>query len=90
MQLLIVTWQLDALANLEWGLDLVQGFWQSPKMPTKPGLKAVDLFKAVDEGEIKAIWIMSTNPVDSLPDADFVAQALEKCPFATSIFTMAR
>lgn len=61
--------------------DLVQGFWQSPKMPTKPGLKAVDLFKAVDEGKIKAIWIMSTNPVDSLPDADFVAQALEKCPF---------
>lgn len=61
--------------------DLVQSFWQSPKMPTKLGLKAVDLFKAVDEGKIKAIWIMSTNPVDSLPDADFVAQALEKCPF---------
>lgn len=61
--------------------DLVQGFWQSPKMPTKHGLKAVDLFKAVYEGKIKALWIMSTNPVDSLPDADFVAKALEKCPF---------
>ncbi|WP_417669504.1 molybdopterin-dependent oxidoreductase [Roseibium sp.] len=61
--------------------DLVQDFWNSPKMPVRPGLKAVDMFRAVRDGRIKAIWIMATNPVDSLPDADEVALALKHCPF---------
>ncbi len=45
-------------------------------MATKPGLKAVDLFEAVRAGRIKAVWIMATNPVASLPDADAVREAL--------------
>jgi assimilatory nitrate reductase catalytic subunit len=60
---------------------LVQNFWRSPKIAAKPGLKAVDLFKAIHDGGVKAVWIIATNPVDSLPDADFVRAALEKCPF---------
>lgn len=60
---------------------LVQSFWNSPAIAESQGLKAVDMFKAVGDGRIKAIWIMSTNPVDSLPDADAVAAALEACPF---------
>ncbi len=61
--------------------DTVQRFWQSPHVPDKPGLKAVDLFKAVGEGKIKAVWIMATNPVVSLPDADAVEAAIKACPF---------
>ncbi|MBO6901695.1 MAG: molybdopterin-dependent oxidoreductase [Rhizobiaceae bacterium] len=60
---------------------LVQRFWNAPRMADKPGLKAVEMFRAVADGRIKAIWIMATNPVDSLPDADAVAQALRDCPF---------
>ena len=60
---------------------LVQDFWGAPRVADKPGLKAVDLFKAIDDGRVKAVWIMATNPVDSLPDADFVRAALKKCPF---------
>jgi assimilatory nitrate reductase catalytic subunit len=60
---------------------LVQTFWQSPKIAEKPGHKAVDLFQAIHDGRVKAVWIMATNPVDSLPDADFVRAALETCPF---------
>ena len=60
---------------------LVQDFWRAPKIAAKPGLKAVDLFQAIHDGRIKAVWIIATNPVDSLPDADFVRAALEKCPF---------
>jgi assimilatory nitrate reductase catalytic subunit len=60
---------------------LTQGFWRSPKIAAKPGLKAVDLFQAIHDGRVKAVWIIATNPVDSLPDADFVRAALEKCPF---------
>ena len=61
--------------------DLVRRFWASPHMAAKPGLKAVDMFEAVRDGRIKAIWIMATNPVVSMPDADAVREALKQCPF---------
>ncbi len=64
--------------------DAVQTFWASPTMATKPGLKAVDMFRAVADGRIKAIWIIHTNPVVSMPDADAVAQALRDCPFVVA------
>ncbi|HML29981.1 MAG TPA: molybdopterin-dependent oxidoreductase, partial [Hyphomicrobium sp.] len=59
----------------------VQRFWQSPVIAKKPGLKAVDMFRAVAEGRIKAIWIMATNPVVSMPAAADVQAALRNCPF---------
>lgn len=68
------------LANPE-HRQLVQDFWGSPVIADRQGAKAVDMFEAVREGRIKAIWIMATNPVDSLPDADNVRAALESCPF---------
>ena len=56
-------------------------FWASPRMATKPGLKAVEMFRAVGEGRIKAIWIIGTNPAVSMPDAGRVREALASCPF---------
>ena len=58
-----------------------QDFWASPTIACQPGLKAVDMFRAIHEGRIKALWIMATNPAVSMPDASFVRQALEKCDF---------
>jgi assimilatory nitrate reductase catalytic subunit len=58
---------------------IVQQFWKSPVMASGSGLTAVDMFDAVDEGKIKAIWIMATNPVVSMPNADKVKRALNKC-----------
>ncbi len=55
-------------------------FWKTENLASQPGLNAVDLFSAVDKGDIKAIWIMATNPVVSLPNADYFKQALERCP----------
>ncbi len=60
---------------------LVREFWSAPRLVEKPGLKAVELFQAIHDGRVKAVWIIGTNPVDSLPDADFVRAALQKCPF---------
>ncbi len=60
---------------------IVGDFWRAPRLATRPGLKAVDLFHAVEDGRVKAIWIMGTNPVVSMPDADRVRRALESCPF---------
>eukprot|EP01032_Pedospumella_encystans_P020963 gene20964-23800_t len=48
-------------------------------MADKPGLKAVDLFEAIEAGRVKAVWIMATNPVVSLPNADQVKRALARC-----------
>jgi len=59
---------------------LAQAFWASPRMVDRPGLKAVELFDAMADGHIKAIWIMGTNPVVSLPAADRVRAALARCP----------
>src|SRR5690606_33538766 len=58
---------------------LVQQFWGSPRIAERPGLKAVELFEAIEQGRVKAVWIMATNPVVSLADADQVRRALEKC-----------
>src|SRR6185369_4500159 len=79
--------EVDALANTlaahmdftPADIDRVGRFWRAPRMATRPGLKAVDLFEAVGRGEIKAIWIMATNPVASLPNADAVRAALQSC-----------
>lgn len=62
-------------------IDRVGRFWGSTTVASKPGLKAVDLFAAMARGEIKAVWIMATNPVDSMPEADAVRAALRACPF---------
>ena len=69
--------------------DLVQGFWASPTIAATPGHKAVDLFDAVADGRIEALWIMATNPVDSLPDADRVKAAIAACPFVVVSEVMA-
>jgi assimilatory nitrate reductase catalytic subunit len=69
-----------AIENAE-DRDRVRRFWQSPAIATEPGLKAVDLFDAVRQGRIKALWIMATNPAVSMPDADAVEAAIRACPF---------
>ncbi|MDX3909672.1 MAG: molybdopterin-dependent oxidoreductase [Sphingobium sp.] len=56
-------------------------FWAAPNMATKPGLKAVDLFRNITEGRIKALWVMATNPAVSMPDANAVREAMSACPF---------
>jgi assimilatory nitrate reductase catalytic subunit len=61
-------------------LDRVRRFWDAPRLATRPGRKAVDMFDAIERGEIKAVWIMATNPAVSLPEADRVRRALAACP----------
>ena len=59
--------------------DIVQGFWGSPAIADRPGLKAVDLFRDIEAGKVKAVWIIATNPLVSLPDANQVQRAMERC-----------
>ncbi|WP_020414665.1 nitrate reductase [Microbulbifer variabilis] len=69
-------------AHMEFDMDAIDRvgrFWCAPQVALTPGLKAVDMFRAVESGQIKAIWIMATNPAVSMPEADRVAEALRKC-----------
>jgi assimilatory nitrate reductase catalytic subunit len=59
-------------------IDRVRRFWKAPRIATHEGLKAVAMFEAIARGEIKALWVMGTNPAVSLPDADLVREALKK------------
>jgi assimilatory nitrate reductase catalytic subunit len=59
-------------------IDRVRRFWKAPRIATHEGLKAVEMFEAIGRGEIKALWVMGTNPAVSLPDADAARAALKK------------
>jgi len=81
--------EVGALANTVAGhiefsdtalIDALAQFWKTDNIATQAGLKAIDLFDAIDEGKIKAIWVMATNPAVSMPDSEKVGRALDKCP----------
>jgi assimilatory nitrate reductase catalytic subunit len=59
-------------------IDRVRRFWNAPRMATREGRKAVAMFEAIERGEIKALWVMATNPAVSLPRAGAVRAALDK------------
>src|SRR6266700_4067504 len=59
-------------------IDRVRRFWKAPRIATHEGLKAVQMFEAIARGEIKALWVIGTNPAVSLPNADAARAALNK------------
>jgi assimilatory nitrate reductase catalytic subunit len=59
-------------------IDRVRRFWNAPKMAEAEGLKAVQMFEAIEAGRIKALWVMHTNPAVTLPRADAMRAALKK------------
>jgi assimilatory nitrate reductase catalytic subunit len=59
-------------------VDRVRRFWNAPRMAAREGRKAVQMFEAIARGEIKALWVMATNPAVSLPRAGAVREALGK------------
>ncbi len=59
----------------------VRGFWDAPAMPEAQGLKAVQMFRAIAVGKVKALWVMCTNPAVSMPEADAVRAAIAGCEF---------
>jgi assimilatory nitrate reductase catalytic subunit len=59
-------------------VDRVRRFWRAPNIARREGLKAVQMFEAVERGEIKALWVMGTNPAVSLPRAGAMRAALAR------------
>jgi assimilatory nitrate reductase catalytic subunit len=56
-----------------WGMD--------PSDLPQPGVDAYEIIRKIDRGEIKGLLSLCFNPVVSLPDNNFVRQALEKLEY---------
>ncbi len=56
-----------------WGIDR--------DLPSQPGKTAVDMFQAVADGQIKALWIACTNPAQSMPNQALVRRAFERAEY---------
>jgi assimilatory nitrate reductase catalytic subunit len=59
-------------------VDRVGRFWRAPNTVRHEGLKAIQMFEAIERGKIKALWVMATNPAVSLPRGRAIRKALEK------------
>ena len=61
----------------------VEDFWgvENGTITPKPGLTATEMVDAMNDGKLKAIWVICTNPAVSLPDLDKVESAFKKAKF---------
>jgi assimilatory nitrate reductase catalytic subunit len=58
----------------------VEAFWgcRPGAISARPGLTAVEMFRALEKGQVKALWIAGTNPAVSLPDLHHIRRALQR------------
>jgi predicted molibdopterin-dependent oxidoreductase YjgC len=54
-----------------WGISL-------EKIPPAPGRSIIDIIKGLHSGEVRALWVMASNPAASLPDTSWVKEGLKK------------
>jgi assimilatory nitrate reductase catalytic subunit len=59
----------------------VAALWGVDAVPAGRGKSAVEMFQAAADGEIRALWIVCTNPAQSMPDQAAVRRALERCDY---------
>lgn len=59
----------------------VAALWGIKDVPALPGKAAIEMFEAAADGALKALWIVCTNPAQSLPDQAMVRRALQRCDF---------
>jgi ferredoxin-nitrate reductase len=65
--------------NAEHRREIEQYWGREPgSISAIPGLTAVEMFRALEKGKLKAIWIAGTNPMVSIPDLHQVRRAFQK------------
>ena len=59
---------------------VVERAWGVPDgtISPQPGRSALEIFEGLAAGEVRAVWIICTNPAASLPDLDLVEKALRQ------------
>jgi len=63
----------DARAAVEkhWGVE-------PGTIRPQPGRAALEIFEGLTTGEVRAVWILCTNPAASMPDTDLIERALRQ------------
>ncbi len=58
----------------------VEEFWglTPGSIQDRQGLSAIEMFRALERGTLKAIWIAATNPVVSMPDLHQIQRGLNR------------
>jgi ferredoxin-nitrate reductase len=59
----------------------VEEFWRSGPISDKPGLTAVQMLEALERGDLRALWVVCTNPVITWPDSRRAEAALKNARF---------
>ncbi len=68
------------LMNEEHRREVAQ-FWGVDKISAKPGYTATEMFEALESGKLKAVWIVCTNPLVSMPNIHQIERAMKKAKF---------
>lgn len=55
--------------------------WGVPELPATPGRTALEMFEAAADGAVRLLWVVCTNPAQSLPDQAMVRRALQRAEF---------
>ncbi|PYM15162.1 MAG: nitrate reductase catalytic subunit [Candidatus Rokuibacteriota bacterium] len=60
--------------------DLVERHWGAARGSIRPrrGRSALEIFDGLARGDVRAVWIIGTNPAASVPDTDLVEKALRQ------------
>lgn len=59
----------------------VADFWGGKAIAGEAGYTATEMFDALESGKMKAVWIICTNPIVSLPNANKAEKALKNASF---------
>ena len=68
------------LMNPEHRREVAQ-FWGVDKISDKPGYTATEMFDALESGKLKAVWIVCTNPLVSMPNTHQIERAMKNAKF---------
>ena len=68
------------LMNEEHRQEVAQ-FWGVDKISPKPGFTATEMFEALETGKLKAVWIVCTNPLVSMPNSHQIERAMKNAKF---------
>ncbi len=68
------------LFNEEHRREVAQ-FWGVDKISDKAGYTATEMFDALEKGKLKAVWIICTNPLVSMPNTHSIEKAMKNAKF---------
>lgn len=57
----------------------VESFWKAPNLVSTPGLRLHEMATAIASGKVKALWVLGSNPVFSVPGTYATQGALRQC-----------